>query len=94
MKPAASVTLKTPGLSVKWTKVGHRLYADVIHDKSSIPARQFREPIEGGKRRFVKAVDEAVKGFDWTRDAAEIAKDAGARAALWSIHEEKPAHRF
>lgn len=87
------VTLKTPGLSVKWTKVGHRLYADVMHDKSGIPARQFREPIEGGMRRFAKAVDEAVKGFDWTRDAEVIAKDEGARRALWSIHEEKPAHR-
>lgn len=67
------VELKTPGLTVKWTKVGSWLYATIYH-QSGLQVVSIREPISGGMRKFAAEVDEMMKGVDWTKSALDLAK--------------------
>ncbi len=80
---------KTPGLRVQWLQVGCWLYARLYHTSSDKLVRAFQStPIIGGKRRFVRRVDEALSGFDWMASAEHLAREPGLYAAIQSITYE------
>lgn len=71
----ASTQTTIPGLRIDWRQIGSYLYADVIHVGSGLPVRRFdRQPITGGKRRFVARVGRHLAAHCWTLDVSIIAK--------------------
>ena len=65
--------MKTPGLTIRWTQSGSYLYASIFHE-SGLEVINIRQPISGGKRKFVADVDKMLEGVDWTKPASRLSK--------------------
>lgn len=82
--PRATLDTDIPGLTVTWTTVSASLYPNIVHVKSGKYVKRFNhEPIKGGKKRFIKFVnDSGLKNFNWNLTEKQMLKTADERGRI------------